>query len=86
MHCIRGTSLTPTCVAADHRHVDLPVSWPATAPAALIKGTEAYLTQQVLKLGAIAGSTGLPQAAYASEADYNEVEWQDVWYGRDNYR
>lgn len=47
---------------------------------------EGYLTNRVLALGAITSSTGRPQAAYSSEADYNELDWQNVWYGQENYQ
>lgn len=55
-------------------------------PAVAVRGLENYLTGRVLALGKIAASTGRPEAAYASEADYNEEHWQDVWYGKENYQ
>lgn len=39
----------------------------------------------MLALGKIATSSGVPESAYASESDWNEEHWQEVWYGKENY-
>lgn len=67
-------------------HIDLPVSWPHNTPPSTIHSMETYLTSHTLALGKIASAGGVPQSAYASEADYHESEWQHVWYGEENYR
>ena len=69
-----------------NRHIDLPVAWPAGTPPQAIAGMEKYLTSTVLALGKVATSTGVPESAYASESDWNEEHWQDVWYGKENYQ
>mgnify|MGYP001588394157 FL=1 len=38
-----------------------------------------YLTGHTLQLGEIAQFAGGVQAAYPSEGDYNEANWQSVW-------
>lgn len=67
------------------RHIDLPVSWPSSAPLSTIHHLSSFLTSHTLALGSIAASLGHPQASYASESDYYEKEWQNVWHGEDNY-
>ncbi|GJN91231.1 hypothetical protein Rhopal_004249-T1 [Rhodotorula paludigena] len=66
-------------------HIDLPVSWSPTSSPATIRSLSSYLTSHTLALGAISSSLGDFQASYASESDYYEDGWQDVWYGRENY-
>ncbi|GAA5924298.1 hypothetical protein JCM3775_005649 [Rhodotorula graminis] len=66
-------------------HIDLPVSWPASAPLSTIHHLSTYLSSHTLALGSIASSLGHPPASYASESDYYEKDWQAVWYGEDNY-
>lgn len=68
-----------------YRHIDLPVSWAPTSSPATIRSLSSYLTSHTLALGALASSLGDAQASYASESDYYEDGWQDVWYGRENY-
>ncbi|GAA5975332.1 hypothetical protein JCM11641_005940 [Rhodosporidiobolus odoratus] len=67
-------------------HIDLPISWPSTASASTITSLTSYLTSHTLALGAIASSLGDPEASYSSESDYNEDDWQEVWYGKENYQ
>ncbi|GAA5867030.1 hypothetical protein JCM8547_008415 [Rhodosporidiobolus lusitaniae] len=66
-------------------HIDLPISWPTTAPPSTIASLSAYLTTHTLSLGAICSSLGAPEASYSSESDFNEKDWQGVWYGKENY-
>lgn len=66
-------------------HIDLPVTWSTNATYAQVKGVESYLTKKTLELGAISRFENGQQACYPSEADYNEADWQDVWYG-DSYK
>ena len=66
-------------------HIDLPVTWSTNATYAQVKGVEVYLTKKTLELGAISRFENGQQACYPSEADFNEADWQDVWYG-DSYK
>ena len=66
-------------------HIDLPVSWSTKASYADVKGIEGYLTKKTLELGAISRFENGMQACYPSEADYHELEWQEIWYG-DSYK
>ena len=50
-----------------------------------MKGVESYLTKKTLELGALSRFENGQEACYPSEADYNEVEWQKIWYG-DSYK
>jgi len=62
-------------------HIDLPISWPNTSSLADIVALETYLTSHTLALGTIAQFEGGQEAGYSSESDYNEAQWQKVWYG-----
>ncbi|GEM07954.1 FAD linked oxidase [Rhodotorula toruloides] len=66
-------------------HIDLPISWPTSAPSATISSLSSYLTSHTLTLGALTSSLGHPQASYSSESDYYEADWQKVWYDEENY-
>lgn len=67
------------------RHIDLPISWPSSAPPSTISSLSTYLTSHTLALGTLASSLGQPQASYSSESNYYEADWQKVWYGAENY-
>ncbi|BGP00262.1 hypothetical protein NBRC10513v2_004487 [Rhodotorula toruloides] len=66
-------------------HIDLPISWPTSAPPSTISSLSTYLTSHTLALGTLTSSLGHPQASYSSESNYYEADWQDVWYGKENY-
>ncbi|CDR41758.1 hypothetical protein NBRC10512_000926 [Rhodotorula toruloides] len=66
-------------------HIDLPISWPSSAPPSTISSLSTYLTSHTLALGTLASSLGQPQASYSSESNYYEADWQKVWYGAENY-
>jgi hypothetical protein len=67
------------------RHIDLPVSWSNSSSPSQIQALEQYLTNHTLALGKIASAGGHPESSYASESDFNERDWQNVWYGKENY-
>ncbi|KAM0748560.1 FAD-binding domain-containing protein [Meredithblackwellia eburnea MCA 4105] len=67
-------------------HIDLPVSWAFNATLAQIEGMQKYLTAHTLALGQIAQFPNGVEASYPSESDWNEVEWQKIWYGEENYK
>ncbi|KAK4704257.1 hypothetical protein P7C70_g1940, partial [Phenoliferia sp. Uapishka_3] len=94
VHVVAGGAVSkepyfPTSVNPKWReallHIDLPVSWGYEAPLAAIKGLQTYLTGHTLALGALCKFADGVEGSYPSESDWNEAEWQNIWYGKENY-
>lgn len=61
------------------------VAWADTDSAAKIAGTQAYLTSITNKIGKVSGFPAGKEACYVNEADPNEVDWQNVFWSKQNY-
>jgi FAD/FMN-containing dehydrogenase len=75
------TSVTPAWRSAA-LHVVIGLGWSSTATAAEVQGNLTALTNLTQYLTAVLpGSTG----AYWNEADYLQADWQDTFWGTENY-